>query len=44
MKFDELLAQQLSLKRAQRARRDKGAPLRAVGALSEASWPRCRSS
>jgi len=37
MKFDELLAQQLSLKRAQRARREKGAPpLRAVGALSEA--------
>jgi ATP-dependent DNA helicase RecG len=37
MKFDELLAQQLSLKRAQRARRDKGAPtLTAVGALSEA--------
>ena len=36
MKFDELLAQQLSLKRAQRARRDKGAPhLRAVGRLSE---------
>jgi ATP-dependent DNA helicase RecG len=36
MKFDELLAQQLSLKRAQRARRDKGAPmLRAVGARSE---------
>jgi ATP-dependent DNA helicase RecG len=36
VKFDELLAQQLSLKRAQRARRDKGAPvLRAVGALSE---------
>jgi ATP-dependent DNA helicase RecG len=36
MKFDELLAQQLSLKRAQRARRDKGAPtLRAVGELSE---------
>jgi ATP-dependent DNA helicase RecG len=36
MKFDELLAQQLSLKRAQRARRDKGAPtLRAVGQLSE---------
>ncbi len=35
MKFDELLAQQLSLKRAQRARREKGAPtLRAVGALS----------
>ena len=37
MKFDELLAQQLSLKRAQRARRVKGAPvLKAVGALSEA--------
>jgi ATP-dependent DNA helicase RecG len=37
MKFDELLAQQLSLKRAQRARREKGAPmLRAVGALSAA--------
>jgi ATP-dependent DNA helicase RecG len=37
MKFDELLAQQLSMKRAQAARRDKGAPqLRAVGALSEA--------
>jgi ATP-dependent DNA helicase RecG len=37
MKFDELLAQQLSLKRAQRARREKGAPqLRAVGELSEA--------
>jgi ATP-dependent DNA helicase RecG len=37
MKFDELLAQQLSLKRAQRARREKGAPmLTAVGALSEA--------
>jgi ATP-dependent DNA helicase RecG len=36
MKFDELLAQQLSMKRAQRARRDKGAPqLSAVGALSE---------
>jgi ATP-dependent DNA helicase RecG len=36
MKFDELLAQQLSLKRAQRARRDKGAPtLRAVGHVSE---------
>jgi len=35
MKFDELLAQQLSLKRAQRARREKGAPhLGAVGALS----------
>ena len=37
MKFDELLAQQLSLKSAQRARRAKGAPLlRAVGALSDA--------
>jgi ATP-dependent DNA helicase RecG len=37
MKFDELLAQQLSLKRAQRARREKGAPqLRAVGELSAA--------
>jgi ATP-dependent DNA helicase RecG len=37
MKFDELLAQQLSLKRAQRARRTKGAPvLKAVGALSNA--------
>jgi ATP-dependent DNA helicase RecG len=37
MKFDELLAQQLSLKRAQRARRDKGAPtLRNVGKLSKA--------
>jgi ATP-dependent DNA helicase RecG len=36
MKFDELLAQQLSLKRAQRARRDKGAPtLRTVGKLSK---------
>jgi ATP-dependent DNA helicase RecG len=36
MKFDELLAQQLSLKRAQRARREKGAPqLAAVGDLSE---------
>jgi ATP-dependent DNA helicase RecG len=36
MKFDELLAQQLSLKRAQRARRVKGAPvLKAIGALSE---------
>ncbi|MGJ9420531.1 ATP-dependent DNA helicase RecG [Massilia sp. CMS3.1] len=36
MKFDELLAQQLSLKRAQRARRDKGAPhLRAMGRMSE---------
>jgi ATP-dependent DNA helicase RecG len=36
VKFDELLAQQLSLKRAQRARREKGAPmLRAVGALSD---------
>jgi ATP-dependent DNA helicase RecG len=37
MKFDELLAQQLSLKRAQQARRSKGAvPLRTVGALSAA--------
>ncbi len=37
MKFDELLAQQLSLKRAQRSRREKGAPqLLAVGVLSEA--------
>jgi len=37
MKFDELLAQQLSLKRAQRARREKGAPaLGAAGALSNA--------
>ncbi|QOL50549.1 ATP-dependent DNA helicase RecG [Massilia litorea] len=36
MKFDELLAQQLSLKRAQRARRDKGAPhLRAMGQMTE---------
>jgi ATP-dependent DNA helicase RecG len=37
MKFDELLAQQLSLKRAQAARRAKGAAaLPTVGALSEA--------
>jgi len=37
VKFDELLAQQLSLKRAQQARREKGAPvLGAVGSLSEA--------
>ncbi|MGE5652078.1 ATP-dependent DNA helicase RecG [Noviherbaspirillum sp. UKPF54] len=37
MKFDELLAQQLSLKRAQEARRAKGAaPLPAVGELSTA--------
>jgi len=37
MKFDELLAQQLSLKRAQAARRAKGAaPLPVVGALSQA--------
>jgi len=37
MKFDELLAQQLSLKRAQRARRAKGAAsLPTVGALSAA--------
>ncbi|MYM94339.1 ATP-dependent DNA helicase RecG [Duganella vulcania] len=36
MKFDELLAQQLSLKRAQRARRAKGAAaLTVIGALSE---------
>jgi ATP-dependent DNA helicase RecG len=37
VKFDELLAQQLSLKRAQQARREKGAPvLGAVGSLSAA--------
>ncbi|HJU71777.1 MAG TPA: ATP-dependent DNA helicase RecG [Paucimonas sp.] len=37
MKFDELLAQQLSLKRAQAARRAKGAiALPRIGALSEA--------
>ncbi|MRW94701.1 ATP-dependent DNA helicase RecG [Duganella sp. FT80W] len=37
VKFDELLAQQLSLKRAQRARRAKGSPaLKKVGALSKA--------
>ena len=37
MKFDELLAQQLSLKRAQDARRAKGAvPLRVMGTLSQA--------
>jgi ATP-dependent DNA helicase RecG len=37
VKFDELLAQQLSLKRAQQARREKGAPvLKAIGQLSEA--------
>jgi ATP-dependent DNA helicase RecG len=37
MKFDELLAQQLSLKRAQDARRAKGAaPLTVMGALSQA--------
>lgn len=37
MKFDELLAQQLSLKRAQRARRMKGSPaLKSVGKLSAA--------
>ncbi|UTY57514.1 ATP-dependent DNA helicase RecG [Massilia sp. erpn] len=37
MKFDELLAQQLSLKRAQRARRSKGAAaLKKVGTLSAA--------
>ncbi|MYM82611.1 ATP-dependent DNA helicase RecG [Duganella sp. FT50W] len=35
VKFDELLAQQLSLKRAQRARRAKGSPaLTVIGALS----------
>ncbi|SDG14137.1 MULTISPECIES: ATP-dependent DNA helicase RecG [unclassified Duganella] len=35
VKFDELLAQQLSLKRAQRARRAKGSPpLKTLGALS----------
>ncbi|UGQ46036.1 ATP-dependent DNA helicase RecG [Massilia endophytica] len=37
MKFDELLAQQLSLKRAQKARRMKGSPaLKSVGDLSSA--------
>jgi ATP-dependent DNA helicase RecG len=37
MKFDELLAQQLSLKRAQAARRSKGAPpLTVIGPLSQA--------
>ena len=37
MKFDELLAQQLSLKRAQVARRAKGAaPLPKIGALTQA--------
>jgi ATP-dependent DNA helicase RecG len=37
MKFDELLAQQLSLKRAQRARRAKGAPvIKTVGTLTDA--------
>jgi ATP-dependent DNA helicase RecG len=37
VKFDELLAQQLSLKSAQQARREKGAPvLSTVGALSTA--------
>jgi ATP-dependent DNA helicase RecG len=37
MKFDELLAQQLSLKRAQAARRSRGAkPLPSVGELSNA--------
>ena len=37
VKFDELLAQQLSLKRAQAARRAKGAaPLAIVGSLSDA--------
>ncbi|MRX10427.1 ATP-dependent DNA helicase RecG [Pseudoduganella sp. FT25W] len=36
VKFDELLAQQLSLKRAQRARRLKGSPaLTVIGALSK---------
>ena len=37
MKFDELLAQQLSLKRAQRARRAKGAPvIQTAGTLTQA--------
>lgn len=37
MKFDELLAQQLSMKRAQAARRQQGAPvIDSAGALSEA--------
>ncbi|MDQ7968966.1 MAG: DEAD/DEAH box helicase, partial [Oxalicibacterium faecigallinarum] len=37
VKFDELLAQQLSMKRAQDARREKGAPaLKKIGALSKA--------
>ena len=37
MKFDELLAQQLSLKRAQRARRAKGAPvIQTAGTLTAA--------
>ena len=37
MKFDELLAQQLSMKRAQAARRQQGAPMLAtVGSLSQA--------
>lgn len=36
VKFDELLAQQLSLKRAQQARREKNAaPLTVIGAMSE---------
>jgi len=45
MKFDELLAQQLSLKRAQRARRSKGAAsLPIVGKLSASLAPPCPSS
>ncbi len=37
VKFDELLAQQLSLQKAQQARRTKGAhPLKVVGAVSQA--------
>ena len=45
IKFDELLAQQLSLKRAQAARRDKNAPTMPprAGGLWSASAPRCPS-